>query len=191
LGKELFKDMPGDFRQRYFAVVDRSNLSLDPTNILQQGPKPFVTELAATALPTDSVLMLRVHSGTQSALPPPANGMLILNYEGQQFTIGAAATGATTSYLRVGTGASAEWVQVTGAGAYDNTTGLAAISVNRNTPPPPSPSATGVTALAAPVRHESGDVITNVIPGNPGPQSAFNPRAVNYQAVVPYFVKIE
>jgi hypothetical protein len=193
LGKELFKDMPGDFRQRYFAVVDRSNLSLDPTNIAQQGPKPFMTELAATALPTDSVLVLRVHGGTPGTVlpPPPANGMLILNYEGQQFTIGAAATGATTSYLRLGTGASAEWVQVTGAGAYDNNTGLAAISVNRNTPPPASPNATGVTALAAPVRHGSGDVITNVIPGNPGPQSAFNPRAVNYQAVVPYFVKIE
>ena len=33
--------------------------------------------------------------------------------------------------------------------------------------------------------------IMNVIPGNPGPQAAFNPRAANFQAVVPYFVRID
>jgi len=40
-------------------------------------------------------------------------------------------------------------------------------------------------------RYNVGDAVTNVIPGNPGPQAAFNPRLPNYQAVVPYFGKIE
>jgi hypothetical protein len=197
LGKELFKDMPGDFRQRYFAVVDRSNLSLDPTNIRQQGGKPLMTELTATVQPTDTIISVRAHGGTTTP-PPPAGGFLTVNYEGQQFTISAAA--AATNYLRLGTGLAAEWVQVTNAGSYDPTTGLGVIVVKRNSPPPVSPiaGAIGLTALALPagvgVRHENGDAVMNVIPGNPGPPSTtapFNPRATNYQAVVPYFVRID
>jgi hypothetical protein len=137
--------------------------------------------------------MIRAHGGTPGTFPPPQNGAgtLTVNYEGQQFTISAAAT----QFLRLGTGAAAEWVQVTNAGSYDPNTGLGAIVVTRNTPPPVVAGAIGATRLNLPagtgVRHENGDAVMNVIPGNPGPQAGFSPRGANYQAVVPYFVRID
>jgi len=44
LGKELFKDMPGDLRQRYLRRHRPDEPEPDPANLRLQGGKPFVTE---------------------------------------------------------------------------------------------------------------------------------------------------
>jgi hypothetical protein len=206
LGKELFKDMPGDFRQRYFAVVDRSNLSLDPSdpNLQTQGGKPVMTQLASslpaidTATGTGTAATIQVVVSSKSSSP-----VVQVAYEGAVFSLVPSAQHnpyqGMLGYLRIGSGSAAEWVQINTVTPPVNDSGIATLSVNRNVMPPGgnaklllfnpnNPDPGHITPIAA---HNVGDVVTNVIPGNPGPQSAFNPRAVNYQSVVPYFVKIE
>ena len=188
LGKELFKDMPGDLRQKYYAVIDRSNLSLDPTNLRVQGGKSFITELTPTdplvptapVTPIQTTLNLRVQNGSPTVLTAAQGGFLSLSYKGTPFTI------ATGQFLRIGTGATAEWVLVTQAGGYSSATGIGSVVVTRNV----SPSA-AIPALPVTPAHGIGDSVTNVIPGNPGPQPGFNPNLPNYQPVVPYFGRIE
>lgn len=178
LGKELFKDMPGDLRQRFFAVIDRTNLTIDGSDpsFRTQGPKPFITELVS-AMPAGTSPQFQATQQIRIiAQPGTAGTSLTVNFEGQAFTVG------NGTVLRLGTGAKAERVTVVVNGAnpisHDLATGIGTLSVTR------------VAAQAA--EHLPGDrVMNDVIPGNPGPQSTFNPRLPNFQAVVPYFGKIE
>jgi hypothetical protein len=183
LGKELFKDMPGDLRQRYMAVVDRSNLSIDPTSPstlnIKQGGKPFITELVAFD-PTANTMQFRAHGLN--------NNTITLNYEGTQFGI------APNTPLRIGTGSgigtgyAAEWVNVTSIVGYNPATGIATVGISRNATPGPLFPAPATPPVAT---HYPGEMITNVVPGNPGPQTGFTPTAPNYQSVVPFFARVD
>jgi hypothetical protein len=178
LGKEIYKEMPGDMRQKFFAIVDRTQLALDPLNLRSQGQKLFVTELAADANETATSLTIRATGG--------GAGFLTIQYETQTYTLGTTHAPANNAYsrIRLGSGTSAEWVQITAVGAYNAATGTGTITVTRNSPP--------VMGLTSSVQyHHAGTMVTNMIPGNPGPQTLFNPRASNYQGVVPFFTKME
>src|SRR5205085_915932 len=113
-------------RQKYYAVIDRSNLSLDPTDptFRKQGPAPFITELVNPVAATDTAVAIRAQGGVAGA-----GGYLQLNYEGQAFLINAG------FFLRLSTGDGTEWVQVTAVTGYDPATGTGALTVTRNTKP--------------------------------------------------------
>src|SRR5205814_7498664 len=51
LGKEVYKEVPGDLRQQYFAVIDRTNSTLDVTGAGGVGPRPFFTTLESVPVP--------------------------------------------------------------------------------------------------------------------------------------------
>src|SRR5207248_5726856 len=70
LGKEVYKDVPGDLRQQYFAVIDRTNAAVgvqvttqtdgtgavisSSTNTFVPQSRPFFTTMEASPLPPDA-----------------------------------------------------------------------------------------------------------------------------------------
>jgi hypothetical protein len=214
LGKEVFKDNPGDLRARFFAIVDRTNLSIDPTNTSsdgivrtkKQGPKPVFTELAAPlsspAIPANTGVSNPLqHTLQVQAQAGDASGLTLIYDETADQTTSYRITPGT--YLRIGFGLNAEWVQVQSIGTrintasvyHDSATGIGYLNVIRNTGVPgihpplvigPPPS----DGLALPV-HPVGSLVTNAQLGNPGPQPNFDPNQPNYKAVMPYVQRLE
>jgi hypothetical protein len=223
LGKEVYKDNPGDTRARFFAIVDRTNLSIDPSNTStlpgepvrtrKQGPKPVFTELAGLVTPnpaTPLIATLQIQATGANATGPTINYDQTPD-ETVPFQIVPSANPNLATFLRIGFGLNAEWVQVTGfsgtVGAgpgfgFDTNTGIATITVLRNSgvrnpaglPPyihPPLviglPPSDGLTLPVHPV----GSLVTNAQLGNPGPQPNFDPSQPNYKAVMPYVQRLE
>lgn len=232
LGKEVYKDNPGDLRARFFAIVDRTNLSIQPEVMgvtpigpitRKQGPKPVFTELASPlttpAIPANTGVPNPAQYTLQVQAQAGDSTGLTLNYD--------EATDQTTSYritpgtyLRIGSGLNAEWVQVQSIGTrinisgtptpvyHDSVTGIGYLNVIRNTgyptglnlPVPTDPRnwyqpplVIGLPpsdGLTLPV-HPVGSLVTNAQLGNPGPQPNFDPSQPNYKAVMPYMQRLE
>jgi hypothetical protein len=56
----------------------------------------------------------------------------------------------------------------------------------------PQADGTVVVRLGGPLSftHHVGDCVSNVVPGNPGPQPNFDLRLSQYQSVVPFWVRL-
>ena len=221
LGKEVFRDVPGDTRHKYFAVVDRTNLSIDPNSATltavngnpvystrKQGAKPVFTDVVSftpsVATPTLAELKFTASAG----------------FLGQGVTIRYDQTPDETNdfpvvvgtRLKIGTGVNAEWVQVSavngtvtaGGTLFDTNTGVATVTVTRNIGLPVSPTVLAAPYLISPLpvgvgagqypelpTHPPGSAISNVLLGNPGPQPGFDPTQPNYKAVMPYLLKLD
>jgi hypothetical protein len=211
LGKEIFREAPGDLRQRFFSVVDRTNLCLDPNPTGQagltdtagaivnrfvnknQGQRPFFTELID--LVNDPILPLPAPvTATMSFRATGAGGGSILMQYGQEPTDSDILI-SPNSLLKIGTGSTAEWVRVIAVAGFDTTTGIATVSVQRNTsipfPVPTLPLLPVASALPFLPVHPRYSVVTNAQLGNPGPQPNFNPVMPNYKAVMPFFERID
>ena len=188
LMEEVFLNVPGDLRQQYFAVVDRNNLTLDPadTTFKTQGPRPFFTELQDTANAAATSIVVFANNATFSGATPTS---LTLFADGQPVTIDPtqpnSPTNATTLYIGTGPiqGNPLGWatnrdkVTVTAITAFDKTTGRATLSVTPATPPLNY--------------HPAGSLVTNAVPGNPGPQPGFDYTSPTYQPVVPYVTRLK
>jgi hypothetical protein len=152
-------------RHRMFAIIDRTNVSIDinqPPGVLKQGPRPFfLTSFSDVTAPGPATIQVPATSGV---------------YEGIPWQITAA---APNNVLVVDTGLRQEVITVTAVVP----------------PPPPGPdgSPTGYGQISANFAkpHTLGFSISNVLPGNPGPQPRFEMRNPNYQGVVRYFSIIE
>ena len=169
LGREAYKEVPGDLRQQYFAVIDRSAAALDPQGggaIASQ--RPFFTTLEAPAVPTAGTSRLTVAYGGFDA----AARQMTFYSDGQPVTVGAG------SRLVLGVGAGQEVVTV----AAD----IPGVSA------PFNPDGTvNVTGLTNP--HAAGECVSNVRPGNPGPQPSFDRLAGTnplFGALVPVLVRV-
>lgn len=212
LGKEVFKNAPGDLRTRYYAIVDRTNLTVNPAAPNQQGPKPFYLETAAPvglesrSLASGPIFSMDLNHITAFVPTSVGAGYLVANYD--------EATGKTGSiqirvndYLRVGFGDREEWVQVVlcqptfGTSTTVNPnplTGTGRVWVRRNTGRPDAvpvhgnlPIGPASGQLPNLPSHPVGSLVTNAQQGNPGPQPGFDPNKPQYQAVMPYFQKLE
>ncbi len=167
LGKEAYKEVPGDLRQQYFAVIDRTNLTLDPTDPTKPGPVPFFTGLEDSAAAGATTIKVKVSTaavGTSATVYADGQPIKIVPFPKPVTTPPST---DTTDVLFVGTGpapgnalslpTNRERVTVTGITAYDPTTGVATLTVS------------GLTYA-----HPAGALVTNVVPGNPGPQGAIS-----------------
>lgn len=171
LGKEAYLSIPGDLRQQFFAVVDRSNIGLTPNTNNLSTTRPFYTSLE---LPTGA------GAGTNSY---PGGGTTttinVASAGGSVYSDGNAVS-LTNSTIVIGVGANAEVRTVSSAVA--NGTGIYALTLN-----------SGLTYA-----HSAGECVSNVVPGNPGPQLNFNIFTSSssggtynpYSAAVPYIAQI-
>lgn len=172
LGREYYREIPGDTRHKFFAIVDRSTVGLDPaalaadpSTVQHAAVHPFFTSLEANA-PAGSTKLFFAGSGSidvnADGMPEP-----IVNADGEPVPIGRG------SVLVVGVGANRSVVTVTNA-IYMSLTGLIEAD------------------LATPLNrsHYAGECVSNVIPGNPGPQPNFDVNAAAYRAVVPFWSRL-
>ncbi len=155
LGKEYFRDAPGDTRHKFFAIVDRSNIGLEPINRVHATERPFFTTLEANAAINTSSLTIAT-AGPSTV-----------------YTDGVPVQFGDRSVLVVGTGLNQEIVTISGVPTY-NGDGLTTVN------------------LAAPLIrvHWAGESVSNVIPGNPGPQPNFNVNTDMYKPVVPHWSRL-
>ncbi|MDB5313842.1 MAG: hypothetical protein JWO38_8044 [Gemmataceae bacterium] len=180
LGKEAFKDVPGDLRQQFVAVIDRNNLTVanssSPPSSAAVGPRPFFTTLEAPVAAGSTTLYVTAAGGGGGTLQVYADGQLI--------TIGTGA--GNTSTLVIGSGADQEAVTVSAVTNYGGGIGTITVSPTQRA-------------------HGQGDMVSNVQTlgnttlgvaglGNPGPQPGFdvvtNPTNNNYIQVVPYWGRV-
>jgi hypothetical protein len=95
LGPEAFREVPGDLRQQFFAVVDRSNAMVNASGGTAIVSQPLQTS-TKTAVSGGTTASLTLMSYTV------AGNNLVVYSDGQLFTIGAGST------LFIGTGGSAQ-----------------------------------------------------------------------------------
>lgn len=174
LGKEYYINAPGDTRKKFFALVDRSNIGFKPEELLAPpaagSPYTQIDYPFFTAVGENSV------AGATATIKVSTAGSGVVYSDGVPVTIPT--NPALGSTLVVGTGANRDIVTVTGVGAEDPTTKLTPITV--------SPVAPATTIKV----HYAGEVVSNIVPGNPGVPTDFDPTIAKYKAVVPLWVKL-
>ncbi|HYH65501.1 MAG TPA: hypothetical protein VD866_12465 [Urbifossiella sp.] len=171
LGRESFREVPGDMRQQYLAVVDRSNALVQPpypSGTQDMAPTPFHATLAGNLLVTDTKMTL-----LNTELDSTKTGLLVYA-DGVQVTVNAG------TKLRIGTGPDADWVKVTSIDAKTNEINFEHVTDNKQ------------SALQRP--HQAGVVVTNASFGRPTqPTVNFSPikspdvfRRSGYPLFIPY-----
>lgn len=173
LGREAYLEIPGDLRQQYFALIDRTNLTLDPTDPSRQGPRPFFTELIDNYYPGVSGNTIQVPAAGVDASGNPVlytDGVAIPIIPGSVLFFGS---GPDPGHNPLGWPTNRERAVVNSA-TYDGSSQRANIT------------------LAAPLSkfHPSGTLVTNCVPGNPGPQAHFEHHNPIYTPVVPLVVRL-
>ncbi|MBA4067561.1 MAG: hypothetical protein C0501_28400 [Isosphaera sp.] len=157
LGREYYREAPGDARHKFFGFVDRTKVGLQAASDAHADVRPFFTTLEAN-----------VPAGSNTLIVSTAT-------TGVVYADGLPVTIADGTQLVLGTGASQEVVTVKDAPLA----GMAA-------------GTTQVTLAVATVRaHHAGDGVSNVRPGNPGPQPTFDPGVDRYKPVVPLWGKVQ
>ncbi len=180
LGKEVFDEIPGDMRAKFFAVVDRSMLGTAANPIA--GAPTQVSDLWMSETATGNPAVPPGSQAVQFRANGINGGKILISYEGR---VGEVQIGTT---LKVGTGANTQTVVVTRLGfdsdangtvdpgepqGFDQPSGIATITV------------TGLTAVVP-----AGTSISNGTLGNPGAQPNFDVGDPRYSGVVPYFGRI-
>jgi hypothetical protein len=176
IGKEAHYEVPGDIRQQFFAIIDRTQIGLEPNSVAAGTPtrftgQPFSTSLEASA-PAGATTI------TVAGVFAAPNGYVYTG-DAQNGGVGGAAVNLVGTPVVIGSGATAE-VRT-----------IAAVDV---APPAPAAGTVRVVLSAALTNsHGAGVVVSNMVPGNPGPQAGFD-RLSNatgsYQYVVPYLTRI-
>ena len=175
LGKEVYKEVPGDLRQQYFAVIDRTNSTLDVTGAGGVGPRPFFTTLESVPVPENWSGAAPTPASIQfAAVQDTPNGPVTVFADGVAIPINPGDT------LYLGVGAEQEAVTV-GSVAYDTTTKLATVTL-------PLPATIGTYTLKK--VHAPGSAVTNAVLGNPGPQPGFKYWDTKYQPLLPAVTRI-
>ncbi len=175
LGREYYREVPGDSRHQFFAVVDRSHIAIDINSYVAAitGNNMGLCQHATTT-PFFTTLEANAPAGTNTITVYLPLGMG-WGEGGQAVPI------STGQQLAIGFGNSMEIVQVQAVSAPDPQ-GRVTLTVIPVLNPNPG----------QPLRHNhyAGDCVSNVIPGNPGPQPNFQVQLPQYQPVVPYWVRL-
>ena len=178
LGKEAYRDVPGDLRQQYFAVVDRTNATINPQATTSPGQMPFFTTLESVPVPPNP-----------AATPPQPNYTITVAVGEQNLPVvyadgvGIPINVGDFLYIGAGTGTNTgerEQVQVQTVSAAN---GIATLGVL-----PTQADANGNLVLTK--AHGVGSLVTNAVLGNPGPQSGFRYWLPQYRPVVPLVVRV-
>jgi hypothetical protein len=159
LGKEYYREAPGDTRKKFFSIVDRSNIGYEPTEVTTPPAGGVYTQVAR---PYFTTIEQNAAVGATSLKVSSAGGGNVYA-DGVPVTIGGS--------IVVGTGATQEVVTATVA---SDAAGVATLTVSALTKP-----------------HYAGEPVSNIMPGNPGPPTDFDPNLSKYKAVVPLWVKLQ
>jgi hypothetical protein len=216
LGAEYYNIVPGDLRRKFFAVVDRSMVGLDPGSVylFQQNPTTPPTQSPNLPVFTTVGGTAGIPAGSTSILVTTSSLDTVYSSVGQYPTGGQPSSTSLVNqtpggggYIAIGTGATQEIVQVTNAQPYPNAknpvAGLTQYTL-----------VTPITGKPYQLKypHFPGELISNVIPGNPGPQVAssaqiglnnvtrvqrqvqvgnFNFNQAPYNFVIPFWAKLQ
>ena len=171
LGRELYLNGPGDLRNKFFAIIDRTAITVDPSNPRQIGPLP-VTFASPHAVPDPDVLTgAKTSTGPMQitiTVPATSNvgGRLQGIYDDTRFDIGPG-TPMVVDY-----GLNEEIVNVA-AVSYDPASRKGTIILNPCTR-----------------AHQQGVPVSLARLGNPGPQANFRYDDSRYAAIVRYVTQI-
>ncbi len=91
IGAEVFREVPGDMRQKYASVIDLSALALDPVANAPASATPFFTTLETTARPSGTGrdrLALTVSRADATAVYVPADGTEVPVQAGSTLVLG-------------------------------------------------------------------------------------------------------
>jgi hypothetical protein len=174
LGREYYQNVPGDTRFKFFAIVDRSMIGLDPVQynaktVLHAQVQPFFTTLARFSLnqPSTPATSMTLHvdasSGTATRAQVYSNGSPV-------DLLGKNGSGT----LVIGNGVTQEIVTIS-AVSYNAANGVATVTIT--------------TPLQ--FNHGPGESVSNILPGNPGPQATFDVTQAPYNYVVPFWSKLQ
>jgi len=177
LGKEMYQTVPGDLRQKFVSIIDRSYIGLDstlpePPTPLQTAEKPWFNTILDDVKPGDTTV--RMYCADNQVGPPAVQ-------RGQIFVDGSPVfmTTASRGTIRLGFG--------------DNATNQADGESVTLTPVPTAwANGIGTFTITSAVRyHTAGSPVSNVLLGNPGPQPNFDYRDPRYSnTVIPYCAKV-
>lgn len=164
LGKEYYRAVPGDSRHKFIAFLDRSIVGLQPAVDAHSTERPFFTTVEQTAAKGATSLTIAPsrYVAADMTQVPPIQQALFVTSEGEEVQIVAGMT------LVIGTGASQQVVSVTGIDPASPTVLVSALTRNAYV----------------------GDVVSNVRPGNPGPQTSFDVTSTMYKPVVPHWSRL-
>jgi hypothetical protein len=200
LGAEYYQSVPGDLRRKFFAVVDRSLVGLDPLSVLKASAtapavhsqnQPVFTTVAGTGVTPAGSTLINITSSSTGTDSVYSNGTK---------------TTLSGNWIAIGTGSTREIVQLTTASsasqpATGSSTTTGGYTVYTVTSPNPK-----VTGLQFP--HWPGECVSNIIPGNPGQQinvlntgtsgqlgngisGNFNYSQTPYSYIVPFTIKLQ
>ena len=186
LGKEFYREVPADLRHKFFCIVDRSQIGLDPQQFASNtfvhagspgtataGSRPFFTTVETSAAPSGGAadtLFVSAASGNTTAVQVYSDGQVV-----------NIVPGGPNAWLVVGTGATREIVNVT--------------AVNFSPPPaPPAAPGPGIAILTiTPLKftHAIGECVSNIVPGNPGPQPGFDvANTAQYGGIIQHWSRV-
>lgn len=177
IGAEAFREVPGDLRQQYFAIVDRSNAAVTDPNANTVLTNPFQ---AATAT------ALGLNNGTGSftlanAVCDTMNNTVSIASDGQVVTLSATGAPGTVNSIYVGSGGDRVKLDIT------------QITIDTMPTPPVATFTVKQPAMGTTTRtFPAGSVVSNGVPGRPTYPTGFSPLSSNhpYQLLVPYCSRV-
>lgn len=219
IGKEVYKDVPGDLRQQFFSVVDRSNIAMQLTPPGQIQPTPLFASLGqvpatgygAAAGQTVAMVLANPGENTSGNLMP-INPMTEMNPPTGSWNVYLA--NAVAAGSRPYTSAPGAYTVTVYADGRPVTIGAGSIitlgtGLTKETLYVNYVNADGSLNIGdpnnmmaprpAPARmHSVGELASNCSLGNPGPigtannPGPFDPNAANslYRGIVPYFQRV-
>jgi hypothetical protein len=211
LGAEYYNQVPGDLRRKYFAVVDRSMVGLNPQTLTLSQAQPNYgllggaitagsNTISTTTTSTTITTTITTNPPTIPPIPPIITTTPTVGFQP------SASTPSTPSTVALGIGATQEIITLglnnPTSTTSSSTTSTSTTSGNTTTKVTTVTTTTTYTYTLPPntttkYPHWPGEPVANVIPGNPGPTGTqFNPNAFNYtQApfnfIVPYTARLQ
>lgn len=179
-GAEAFREVPGDMRKQYFALVDRTAAAVTAPNNNTIEPNPFQAAIANGFTLNAGVGQIQIAGAIANA----SNNTVAVGSGGRDYTLTAATPTPAGQYrdnLYIGSGADRIRVDITGITVDTTVTpNVATITLTQ--------SAKGTDTRTFP----AGAVLSNAVPGRPTYPAGFNPIVPThpYQLLVPYCGRI-
>lgn len=180
-GSEAFREVPGDMRKQYFALVDRTAAAVTDPNNNTIEPNPFQAAVADGFTMSGGTGQLKLAGAVANA----GNNTVSIGSGGQIYTLTAATPTPGGQYrdkLYIGSGIDRYQVDITSITV--DTTVTPNVATIRVTQPGAGPFSDRT--------FPAGSVLSNAVPGRPTYPAGFNPINPThpYQLLVPYCGRI-